>query len=99
MIMAEMIWLRVSVEANVPRERKAHPSRNSPAYPQKISFQAGVATNATAITPGRVAAIKMANVVRQAANLPASGCSIGHRIGEQQFDCAAFAFFRVEPHC
>ena len=63
--------MRVRVEVNVPKERKAHAIRNSPEYPQKISFQAGPATNANAITPGRVAAIKTANVVKQAANLAA----------------------------
>jgi hypothetical protein len=68
--MAEMIWLRVRAEAKAPKERKEPPSRNSPAYPENISFQAGSASSATAITPGRVAAIKIVNVTRQAANLP-----------------------------
>ena len=82
----------------MPREKKAHPSRNRPMYPQKISFQAGAANDANAMTPGKVRCDQYGKCGQRCGKFTGEGRGIRHRIGEQQFDCAAFAFFRVEPH-
>ena len=71
-IIAATIWLRVSVDANVPRAIKEHPSKKRPPYPQRIGFQDDPAIECNMMTPGRVAAMRMAKVVRHAANLAAT---------------------------